>query len=136
MIPSRRQNPAILSSPRSPSRTMRILSSAKWCCRVRRKMSFTIDYAIGFAIPGFYLIVNPWWLRWPETLRYRINSDVPRGLAGGTAQMLAPPGTRFSTTSPGLRSEATTMRLPTRGLAGGGYDSNARLIPHDIAGPA
>ena len=50
--------------------------------------------------------------------------------------MLAPPGTRFSTTSPALRSEATTMRLPTRVAAGGGYDSNARLIPHDIAGPA
>jgi hypothetical protein len=36
---SRRQSAAMLSSPRRPSRTIRILSSAEWCLRVARRMS-------------------------------------------------------------------------------------------------
>lgn len=40
----------MLPSPRSPSRTMRIFSSAGWCFRVRRRMAFTIGSAVGFAV--------------------------------------------------------------------------------------
>ena len=40
-IPSRRHSAAMLSSPRSPSSTMRIFSSAEYCLRVRRHMSRT-----------------------------------------------------------------------------------------------
>jgi hypothetical protein len=35
-VPSRRQSSAILSSPRRPSKTMRILSSAEKCRRIAR----------------------------------------------------------------------------------------------------
>ena len=41
-MPSRRHSSAMLYSPRSPSRTTRIFSSAEWCFRVARRMFFTI----------------------------------------------------------------------------------------------
>src|SRR6202050_3837476 len=40
-IPSRRHSSAMLSSPRRPSNTMRIFSSAEYCLRVARRMSWT-----------------------------------------------------------------------------------------------
>ena len=40
-IPSRRHSSVILSSPRSPSNTIRILSSAEYCFRVARRISLT-----------------------------------------------------------------------------------------------
>ena len=40
-MPSRRQSSAMVASPRRPSRTMRIFSSAEYCLRVARRMSRT-----------------------------------------------------------------------------------------------
>jgi len=40
-MPSLRQTSTMLSSPRSPSSTIRILSSAEKCRRVARQISFT-----------------------------------------------------------------------------------------------
>jgi hypothetical protein len=51
-IRSRRQSSAMLSSPRRPSSTMRILPSAEECRRVARRMSFTNLSAGSFASPG------------------------------------------------------------------------------------
>jgi len=41
-MPSRRQSSAILSSPRRPSKTIRIFSYEEYCLRVARFMSLTI----------------------------------------------------------------------------------------------
>src|SRR6516225_6921695 len=49
----------MLSSPRRPSRTMRILSSAEKCRRVARRMSFTTCSAGALAGPDFSLIFAP-----------------------------------------------------------------------------
>src|SRR5271169_2628755 len=49
----------MLSSPRRPSRTMRILSSAEKCRRVARRMSFTTASAGSCAGPDFRLIFAP-----------------------------------------------------------------------------
>src|SRR6516165_5962404 len=49
----------MLSSPRRPSRTMRILSSAEKCRRVARRMSFTTCSAGAFVGPDFCLIFAP-----------------------------------------------------------------------------
>jgi hypothetical protein len=38
-MPSIRQSSAMVSSPRNPSSTMRIFSSAEYCLRVARRMS-------------------------------------------------------------------------------------------------
>ena len=40
-MPSRRQSSEMVASPRNPSRTMRIFSSAEYCLRVTRRMSRT-----------------------------------------------------------------------------------------------
>jgi hypothetical protein len=45
-IPSLRQSSAMLVSPRSPSRTMRIFSSAEYWRRVARRMSLTVFSAL------------------------------------------------------------------------------------------
>jgi|SRR5881394_2772358 len=45
-MPSLRQSSAILASPRNPSRTMRIFSSAEYCRRVARRMSRTVFSAL------------------------------------------------------------------------------------------
>src|ERR1700732_4961901 len=57
--PSRRHSSAMLSSPRRPSRTMRIFSSAENCRRVARRMSFTTFSAGSFTGPDFCLIFAP-----------------------------------------------------------------------------
>src|SRR5215469_13965457 len=49
----------MLSSPRKPSRTMRIFSSAEKCRRVARRMSFTTCSAGALADPDFCLIFAP-----------------------------------------------------------------------------
>ena len=46
-------------SPRSPSSTMRIFSSAEYCLRVARRMSFTIRSDDGFWLSDFCLISTP-----------------------------------------------------------------------------
>src|SRR5262249_45909234 len=49
----------MLSSPRSPSSTMRILSSAEKCRRVARRMVFSTCIAGSFTGPDFCLIFAP-----------------------------------------------------------------------------
>src|SRR5919202_6605658 len=76
-MPSRRQRAAMLSSPRSPSSTTRILSSAECCLRVARRMSRTTRSAGGLATVGsrvagaedFGLIFTPCGYDEPEILR-------------------------------------------------------------------
>src|SRR5258706_6527624 len=58
-FPSRRQSSAILSSPRRPSSTMRILSSAEKCRRVARRIFFTTSVAGSFSGTDFCLIFAP-----------------------------------------------------------------------------
>jgi hypothetical protein len=58
-IPSRRHSAAIDSSPRNPSSTMRIFSSAPYCFRVIRRMSLMTFSEEGFVTSIFCLIVFP-----------------------------------------------------------------------------
>src|SRR3954454_19597398 len=58
-MPSRRHNAAIDSSPRRPSSTMRIFSSAPYCLRVARRMSFATCSAEAFCVRAFCLIFAP-----------------------------------------------------------------------------
>ena len=58
-MPSRRHSAAIDSSPRRPSSTMRIFSSAPYCLRVARRMSLTTCSAGAFCVPAFCLIFAP-----------------------------------------------------------------------------
>src|SRR4029078_6169227 len=58
-MPSRRQSSAMLSSPRRPSSTTRIFSSAEKCRRVARRISFTTCSAGALAGPDFCLIFAP-----------------------------------------------------------------------------
>src|SRR6202158_6247678 len=58
-MPSRRQSSAMLSSPRSPSSTTRIFSSAEKCRRVARRIFFTTCSAGSFAGTDFCLIFAP-----------------------------------------------------------------------------
>jgi hypothetical protein len=50
----------MLSSPRRPSNTMRILSSAEKCRRVARRIFFTTSLAGSFSGTDFCLIFAPW----------------------------------------------------------------------------
>ena len=59
MIPSLRHSSAMLSSPRRPSSTMRIFSSAEWCRRVARRISRTIFSALSGTRLLACLIVAP-----------------------------------------------------------------------------
>jgi len=60
---SRRQSSAIECSPRSPSSTTRIFSSADYCLRVARRMFFTSRSDDESNCPDFCLISTPGWLR-------------------------------------------------------------------------
>src|SRR3954469_16202260 len=71
VMPSRRHNSAMLSSPRKPSSTMRILSSAEKWRRVARRMSLTRVSAGGFAGPDVCFIFAPVGYDEPEILRSR-----------------------------------------------------------------
>src|SRR4051812_11023038 len=71
VMPSRRQSSAMLSSPRKPSSTMRILSSAAKCRRVARRMSFTTCSAGALSGPDFCFIFAPDGYDDPEILRSR-----------------------------------------------------------------
>ena len=44
--------------------TNEILSSAKYCLRVARRMSLTIFSPRLYLVPDFCLISTSWWLRW------------------------------------------------------------------------
>src|SRR6187401_2159540 len=58
-MPSRRQSSAMLSSPRRPSSTTRIFSSAEECRRIARRISFTTWSAGDLAGLDFCLIFAP-----------------------------------------------------------------------------
>jgi uncharacterized membrane protein YeiH len=53
----------MFSSPRSPSSTMRIFSSAEYCFRVARRMSRTSFSGVPAVETDFCLIFAPWRLR-------------------------------------------------------------------------
>src|SRR6056300_645877 len=58
-MPSRRHSSAMLSSPRKPSRTMRIFSSALYCLRVLRLMSRIVCSDDDTRPDGFCFISTP-----------------------------------------------------------------------------
>src|SRR5918998_714250 len=66
---SRRHSSAMLSSPRRPSSTMRIFSSAEKCRRGARRMSLTTVSAGPFAGPDVCFIFAPDGYDEPEILR-------------------------------------------------------------------
>src|SRR5271163_1116495 len=66
--PLGRQSSAMLSSPRSPSNTMLIFSSAEKCRRVARRMSLIASSAGCFSGPDFCLIFAPCGYDDPEIL--------------------------------------------------------------------
>src|SRR6476661_6367954 len=51
-MPSRRHNSAMLCSPRRPSSTMRIFSSAEYCLRVARRISLYYTWSKEFLEAG------------------------------------------------------------------------------------
>src|ERR1700693_3428775 len=67
-MPSRRHSSEMFSSPRSPSSTMRIFSSAEYCRRVRRRMSFSTCSAGALPGPDFCFIFAPCGYDEPEIL--------------------------------------------------------------------
>src|SRR4051794_5334605 len=73
----------MLASPRRPSSTTRIFSSAEKCRRVARRMSWTIRSAGALTGSGFCLIFAPDGYDDPEILRSRIPSICPTGADGG-----------------------------------------------------
>ena len=73
----------MLSSPRWPSSTTRIFSSAEKCRRVARRMSLTICSAGAFSGTGFRLIFAPDGYDDPEILRSRKPSICLTGADGG-----------------------------------------------------
>src|SRR5690606_22093386 len=86
-MPSRRHSAAIDSSPRRPSSTMRIFSSAEYCLRVARRMSLMTCSAGAFPVPGFCLIFAP--LKGydePEILRSQLNHFGPISADAGQAR--------------------------------------------------
>src|SRR5271170_3306850 len=68
-MPSRRHSSAMLCSPRKPSSTTRIFSSAEYCFRVARRMSFTTCSDDTLVVSDFCLIcASPWSYDEPEIL--------------------------------------------------------------------
>src|SRR5271167_2949158 len=68
-MPSRRHSSAMLCSPRKPSSTTRIVSSAEYCFRVARRMSFTTCSDDTLVVSDFCLIsASPWSYDEPEIL--------------------------------------------------------------------
>src|SRR5690606_6101291 len=65
----------MVSSPRSPSSTIRIFSSALCCRRVWRRMSFTVASADTFLPISLLLYV----IQWVESLSYSNLSPCPSG---------------------------------------------------------
>src|SRR3954469_8062763 len=82
----------MLASPRRPSSTTRIFSSAEKCRRVARRMSWTIRSAGALTGSGFGLIFAPDGYDDPEILRSRIPSICPTGADGGHSPPRPRPG--------------------------------------------
>src|ERR1700734_1405924 len=83
-MPSRRHSSEMLSSPRRPSSTMRILSSAEKCRRVAPRMSLIASSAGALSGPDFLLIFAPCGYDDPEILPKRNPQIVPRALTTDT----------------------------------------------------
>src|SRR3954453_9372900 len=82
-MPSRRHSSAMLASPRRPSSTMRIFSSAENCRRVARRMSFTTASAGCFTGPDVCFIFALDGYDEPEILRSRKPSICLTGADAG-----------------------------------------------------
>ena len=92
----------MLSSPRKPSRTIRIFSSAEYCLRVRRRIFCTTRSAGSLAPMDFCLISVPFGhYDDPEILHYENTSACPIGADVGQ------PGSRARSILPPLRLLAT-----------------------------
>src|SRR6202046_5311837 len=83
-MPSRRQSSAMLSSPRSPSRTTRSFSSGEKCRVGPRRMSLIASSAGCFSGPDFCLIFAPCGYDDPEILPTRKPPAVSKALTADT----------------------------------------------------
>ena len=84
-MPSLRQSSAMLVSPRNPSRTMRIFSSAEYCRRVALRMSLTVFSALSRLTARAVFVASFWRYDEPEARPYTISSICPIGPDGGHA---------------------------------------------------
>src|SRR3712207_1841016 len=98
---SRRHSSAMLPSPRRPSNTMRIFSSAEKCRHVARRMSLTRVSAGSFAGPDVCFIFAPDGYDEPDILRSRQPSICLKGADG--AHPVVPPKTEYRLTPLGLK---------------------------------
>src|SRR5450432_1066288 len=89
-MPSRRHSSAMLSSPRSPSSTTRIFSSAEKCRRGARRMSLIASSAGCFSGPDFCLIFAPCGYDDPEILPKRKPPTVSKALTADSRRRHRP----------------------------------------------
>ena len=93
-MPSLRHSSAMLSSPRRPSSTIRILSSAEKCRRVARRMSFTTRSAEAF--DGQSVLVSSSFLRHYDETQTLLKSqpqnipEMSEGVIGNLAFIVGP----------------------------------------------
>src|SRR2546421_10225150 len=84
----------MLSSPRRPSSTMRIFSSAEWCRRVALRISRTVFSALsGMRLLACLIVAPQRGYDEPATLSYAISSFCPTSADG--LQTTAPPARAF-----------------------------------------
>ena len=126
----------MLSSPQSPSRTMRILSSAEWCLRVARRISrtsFSADTRVGRPA-DFWLIFTLLGVTMSQKSSVtQIANLVPYALTRDTIQ----PSALFSSSHldglsarPGdPENKGATLRLTPASLPWG----DGQRVPHAIA---
>src|SRR5262245_23076841 len=76
----------MLDSPRRPSSTIRIFSSAEYCFRVARRMSFTTCSGDLFGVSDFCLISSPYGYDEPEILLYLIHRFCPMSADAGQSK--------------------------------------------------
>src|SRR5690606_27504753 len=106
---------AIDSSPRKPSSTMRIFSSAEYCLRVARRMSLMTCSAGAFPVPDFCLIFAP--LKGydePEILRSQLSRFGP--ISADAGQSLSVSAGEFVTLLGPSGSGKTTLLTMVAGL--------------------
>src|ERR1700683_1700674 len=112
-IPSRRHSSAMLSSPRRPSNTMRIFSSAEYCLRVARRMSWTTFSAGSLDDRVCCLIFAPVNVTMSQKLSLLQSANsVSRALTADKYRFCAIPSRRHSSamlSSP--RRPSNTMRI-------------------------
>src|SRR5277367_6632761 len=89
-MPSRRHSSEMFSSPRNPSSTIRIFSSAEYCRRVGRRISFSTCSAGALTGPDFCVIFAPYGYDEPEILPSESPSIGLRGADGEHALLDQP----------------------------------------------